>query len=151
MAARTLAQLKAAQREVVLIANKQDLLAADGAAWVAALADRAGVPLVELSCETGDGLQALEETLAGAVKRIVADDGDGGGDGGDLAVITRARHRGHVARCVGHLDAFLHGSLPLDLGAEELRSAANELGRVTGIIDVEDLLDTIFRDFCIGK
>ena len=151
VAARTLAQLKAAQREVVLIANKQDLLAADGAAWVAALADRAGVPLVELSCETGDGLQALEETLAGAVKRIVADDGDGGGDGGDLAVITRARHRGHVARCVGHLDAFLHGSLPLDLGAEELRSAANELGRVTGIIDVEDLLDTIFRDFCIGK
>ena len=40
---------------------------------------------------------------------------------------------------------------PLDLAAEELRTAANELGRISGRVDVEELLDVIFRDFCIGK
>ena len=40
---------------------------------------------------------------------------------------------------------------PLDLAAEELRLAADELGRITGRIDVEELLDVIFSDFCIGK
>ena len=39
----------------------------------------------------------------------------------------------------------------LDLASEELRVAADELGRITGAIDVEELLDVIFRDFCIGK
>eukprot|EP00975_Prorocentrum_lima_P001989 433209-Prorocentrum_lima.AAC.1 len=66
-------------------------------------------------------------------------------------MITRARHRGHVTRCAKHLDAFLSKDLPLDLAAEELRAATLELGRVTGAVDVEDLLDVIFRDFCIGK
>jgi len=54
------------------------------------------------------------------------------------------------------LDAFedlasLGDATPLDLAAEELRTAANEIGRITGRIDVEELLDVIFRDFCIGK
>ena len=43
------------------------------------------------------------------------------------------------------------GRLSMDLAAEELRLAALELGRVTGRVDVEELLDVIFRDFCIGK
>lgn len=41
--------------------------------------------------------------------------------------------------------------LPAELRAEDLRRAADALGRITGRIDVEDLLDVIFRDFCIGK
>ena len=43
------------------------------------------------------------------------------------------------------------GDAPLDLAAEEIRIAANELGKITGRVDVEELLDVIFRDFCIGK
>ncbi|MDB5395920.1 MAG: tRNA uridine-5-carboxymethylaminomethyl(34) synthesis GTPase MnmE, partial [Rhodospirillales bacterium] len=38
-----------------------------------------------------------------------------------------------------------------ELAAEDLRSAADELGRITGRIDIEDMLDAIFLDFCIGK
>ena len=58
--------------------------------------------------------------------------------------------------CVAALRAFedyaaLGEDAPLDLAAEELRLAANEVGRITGRIDVEELLDVIFRDFCIGK
>jgi tRNA modification GTPase len=39
----------------------------------------------------------------------------------------------------------------VDLAAEELRRAATELGRITGAVDVEDVLDRLFADFCIGK
>lgn len=41
--------------------------------------------------------------------------------------------------------------MQLEIAAEELRAAAKALGRVTGVIDTEDLLDAIFAEFCIGK
>jgi tRNA modification GTPase len=66
-------------------------------------------------------------------------------------MITRERHRRHVKECARHLDRFLLGSLPMDASAEELRLAMLELGKVTGRVDVEELLDIIFTDFCIGK
>ena len=47
--------------------------------------------------------------------------------------------------------AGLGDAAPLDIATEELRTAVNELGRITGRVDVEELLDVIFRDFCIGK
>ena len=65
--------------------------------------------------------------------------------------LTRARHRRHVEQCIDHLDAFLSMRLPMDAAAEELRLAMMELGKVTGVVDVEEILDVIFRDFCIGK
>jgi len=43
------------------------------------------------------------------------------------------------------------GPLAVDMAAEELRLAASELGRITGAVDVEDVLDVLFSDFCIGK
>ena len=66
-------------------------------------------------------------------------------------MITRARHRRHVERCSAALDAFLHDDLVAELRVEELRTASLELGRVVGAIDVEEVLDVLFRDFCIGK
>lgn len=53
--------------------------------------------------------------------------------------------------CLLALRAAQEPRLPLDLAAEELRVASSELGRITGAVDVEELLDVIFRDFCIGK
>ena len=47
--------------------------------------------------------------------------------------------------------ASLGEAAPLDLACEELRTASLELGRITGRVDVEEVLDVIFRDFCIGK
>jgi tRNA modification GTPase len=43
------------------------------------------------------------------------------------------------------------GTLAVDMAAEELRLATQELGRITGAVDVEDVLDVLFNDFCIGK
>lgn len=43
------------------------------------------------------------------------------------------------------------GTMAVDMAAEELRLATSELGRITGAVDVEDVLDVLFTDFCIGK
>lgn len=71
---------------------------------------------------------------------------------GEVPLATRARHRHLLETCRSHLtDAVSNSQLPGELRAEDLRRAADALGRLTGRIDVEDLLDVIFRDFCIGK
>ena len=66
-------------------------------------------------------------------------------------LITRERHRRHLQICADHLDCFLNEHLLMDTSAEELRLAAIELGKVIGKVDIEELLDVIFHDFCIGK
>ncbi|NBN80183.1 tRNA uridine-5-carboxymethylaminomethyl(34) synthesis GTPase MnmE [Microvirga tunisiensis] len=97
-----------------------------------------------VSVATGVGLAALLEALA----RFA---GDTFGRG-EALVATRERHRHHLQSCLAGLDRALQLShLPAELRAEELRSAGDSLGRITGRIDVEDLLDVIFREFCIGK
>ncbi len=65
--------------------------------------------------------------------------------------LCRARHRQHVQECTEALQRYDEVHLQLELAAEELRGAARALGRVTGVIDTEDLLDAIFNEFCIGK
>jgi tRNA modification GTPase len=68
-------------------------------------------------------------------------------------LITQARHRRHLTECVEALhrcSALMHAA-DVVLAAEELRMAARSLGRITGHIDTEHILDAIFRDFCIGK
>jgi tRNA modification GTPase len=68
----------------------------------------------------------------------------------EAPMVTRARHREALERCRGALARSAAANLP-ELVAEDLRLAARELGRITGRVGVEDLLDVIFRDFCIGK
>jgi tRNA modification GTPase len=67
--------------------------------------------------------------------------------------LTRQRHRKALNSAQTALDRVLAEgpSGREDIVAEELRLAAHSLGRLTGQVDVEDILDAIFRDFCIGK
>ena len=97
---------------------------------------------VTISTKTGLGLDALLQTLTARVAAELADRGS--------PPPTRARHREALTRCLAALDAAQTAELP-ELAAEDLRRAADELGRITGRIDIEDMLDAIFRDFCIGK
>jgi tRNA modification GTPase len=64
--------------------------------------------------------------------------------------LTRARHRAALQETAGHLARATDAGLP-ELMAEDLRLALRALGRITGQVGVEDLLDTIFSRFCIGK
>ena len=69
---------------------------------------------------------------------------------GDQPVLTRLRHREALEDCRQALTRGLAIG-PVELKAEELRLATRALGRITGRVDVEDVLDVIFREFCIGK
>lgn len=65
-------------------------------------------------------------------------------------VITRTRHRVLLQEALSHLDRFTPDNA-IELAAEDLRMAARSLGKITGYIDIEEILDEIFRSFCIGK
>ena len=95
-----------------------------------------------VSAKTKEGIPELWQQIRSVLER------DFGGREGQL--ITRERYRVALADCVGHLEHALTVS-ELELKAEDMRLAARALGRITGRIDAEDLLDVIFRDFCIGK
>ena len=68
-------------------------------------------------------------------------------------LITRERHRQHLEQCVNHLKNFKDKKTnsDLDKGAEDLRLATRHLGMIVGKVDVEEILGSIFNDFCIGK
>jgi tRNA modification GTPase len=98
----------------------------------------------QISASRGDGLPELIAALVGFAQNYF-----GGGEGG---LIGRTRQRQHLQetatslrRCV---QVIGQGE---ELAAEELRMAARSLGRLLGRVDVEDILDVIFREFCVGK
>jgi tRNA modification GTPase len=68
-------------------------------------------------------------------------------------LITRERHRQHLVQCVDHLKNFLdkNSKKDFDKGAEDLRLATRHLGMIVGKVDIEEILGSIFNDFCIGK
>ncbi len=68
-------------------------------------------------------------------------------------LITRERHRQHLLQCVEHLKNFSdkNDKKDFDKGAEDLRLATRQLGMIVGRVDVEEILGSIFNDFCIGK
>ena len=68
-------------------------------------------------------------------------------------LITRERHRQHLVQCVDHLKNFLdkNNKKDFDKAAEDLRLATRHLGMIVGKVDVEEILGSIFNDFCIGK
>jgi len=67
--------------------------------------------------------------------------------------ITRSRHRENITNCINHLNKFYDKSSleDFDKGAEDLRLAIRHLGSIVGKVDVEEILGSIFNDFCIGK
>ncbi len=122
--------------DTVIVVNKSDLACSPKAPC---LGDRAGIAV---SAKTGDGIDALLRELTRAVAGRFELQED--------PAPTRERHRHALASCVAALQRA-HGAAATELMAEDARLAARALGRITGRVDVDDLLDVIFRDFCIGK
>ncbi|WP_350335738.1 tRNA uridine-5-carboxymethylaminomethyl(34) synthesis GTPase MnmE [Coralliovum pocilloporae] len=98
------------------------------------------------SARTGEGLGDLIDELSERVARLC-------GDGkSESAVWTRQRHKSLLLEVRDALDMALASTdLGVELVAEHLRQAGDSLGKLVGVIDVDDLLDVIFREFCIGK
>jgi tRNA modification GTPase len=126
---------------VWLVHNKIDLVRPGVAAT-----DAQGRPMAEfrISARSGVGLPELIEALVG-----FAQDYFGGGEGG---LIARERQRMLVKDTADSLRrAIAVVGEGEELAAEELRAAAYSLGRLLGRVDVEDILDVIFSEFCVGK
>jgi tRNA modification GTPase len=96
-----------------------------------------------MSLKSGDGWDRFEAAL----QRLVSDLAE---RGSDAPVITRSRHRAALGEAANALERSLLEQ-KTELFAEDLRLAVRSIGRITGRVDVEDLLDVVFRDFCIGK
>ncbi|WP_119302509.1 tRNA uridine-5-carboxymethylaminomethyl(34) synthesis GTPase MnmE [Dongia deserti] len=118
----------------LLVVNKADLLAEPEPIAIQ------GRAVLKLSCKTGIGLESLVETVAMAARNAM----------GGAELLSRARHRAAVTEAKAALDrARVAGQL--ELKAEDLRLAVRAIGRITGRVDVEEVLDLIFKEFCIGK
>jgi tRNA modification GTPase len=120
----------------LLVLNKADL----------PMGPDAGLPALEtlrVSAKTEAGMDALWSALSARVKALI---------GGDFPAVTRLRHRRHLQDAA---EALRRGQAALarspELGAEDLRHAAQALGRIAGRIDPEQVLDEVFSSFCIGK
>jgi tRNA modification GTPase len=104
------------------------------------------VGAIPVSAKTGEGLEALKAALVAFARETYG--------GQETPLITRARHRQEIERARSALASFLGcaeaGDHP-ELAAEHLREAADALARLTGRLDVEDVLGQIFSEFCIGK
>ena len=118
--------------DTLLVANKVDLVGRQASLPAGALA---------VSALTGEGLPNLiERVVVGIAERY------------DIGapLLTRARHREALEAAAGAVSRSVGTEFP-ELRAEDLRIAWRSLGLITGRANVEDLLDVIFRDFCIGK
>jgi len=125
--------------KTVLVLNKRDLLTSGDEYRIA------GREPLLLSCRTGDGIDHLVQRLTKLAAGAMAM--------GDIPLLTRSRHRQALTEVADALDRIrpLSQGLELALVAENLRIATQALGRITGQIGVEDVLDQIFSTFCIGK
>jgi tRNA modification GTPase len=116
------------------------------------LADRESVrepsafagPTFEISAKAGQGIAELTDALGRFAAAYFAD--------GESALVTRARQKALLEAALSALRRAGQVQAGSDeILAEELRLAAHALGRLLGRVDVEDILDKIFKDFCIGK
>jgi tRNA modification GTPase len=128
---------EAQNKAVITVLNKTDLLQSK-------LEYQPGFILI--SAKTGEGLDTLKAALVSFARETFGT--------AETPLITRARHRQEIERARAALAAFLACAEARDhpeLAAEHLREAADALGRLTGRLDVEDVLGQIFSGFCVGK
>jgi tRNA modification GTPase len=116
-------------RDIVVV-NKTDLAAASG------------VGILTLSAKEGSGLPELLARLERSAAQLMEERA--------APPLTRARHREALVEAHAALGRAL-GAPEVALAAEDLRLAMRALGRITGTVRIDELLDVIFRDFCIGK
>ncbi|MGW8264744.1 MAG: tRNA uridine-5-carboxymethylaminomethyl(34) synthesis GTPase MnmE [Longimicrobiales bacterium] len=134
---------------VLLIRTKKDETGKDGHRSGTAEGERGSVGVVlEVSVDTGEGLDELRELLPSLAYGGLVSQRD------DVPVITRARHSRGIRRALEEVSAFRRGlesGLPAEVAATHLRPAETALEELLGVIPREEILDRLFREFCIGK
>jgi tRNA modification GTPase len=125
---------KITNTEAIYIANKIDLQQSNN------IINQENI--LNISIKENIGMDKLLEMIENFAKSIISPSSS--------PVITRTRYRYHLKECISHLQNFSIDN-DLELAAEDLRMATSEIAKITGNIDVDDILDQIFGNFCIGK
>ncbi|PCI03152.1 MAG: tRNA uridine-5-carboxymethylaminomethyl(34) synthesis GTPase MnmE [Hyphomicrobiales bacterium] len=100
--------------------------------------------LMTISTKSGYGMESLISLIARQLETLVSN--------ADQRLVTRERHRSALVDSVTELTIAIEDKTgPNDLRVEYLRKASDDVGRIVGRVDVEDLLDVIFAEFCVGK
>lgn len=132
--------------EILTLIDNQTFIALNKSDLNLSVEDLPAVQILNISALTGSGVSDLLEILKSKVKDRF--------ELSEQPSLTRERHRTALEDCLSSLDRFeeIQSLIELpELAAENLRTACAALGKITGRVDVEDLLDVIFKDFCIGK
>ncbi len=133
-------------RSGIALLNKSDLPAELGPEHLRSCGVE--MPALRVSALRGDGLDPLRDELAAQIEALA------GAHQGDGVAISRERHRDALAHALHALDAA-YGSaiaaMPPEIVAVDVSIAADSLASISGAISSEDVLDRIFREFCIGK
>ena len=124
----------------IVLINKTDLLEEN-------FSDKSSASC-PISCKTGQGLDRFLAKFTAELANLCASPSE------ECAVIASSRQRQHLERCAESVDCFLEilqRDGDLALAGQRLRQAAKQIGHITGRIDTEEMLDVLFRSFCIGK
>jgi len=133
-------------RAGVALLNKSDLPPAAGDVDLRELG--LTMPAVRVSALRGEGFEAVRQELLAAIEAL------GGEHQGDAVAISRERHREALARALAALAAAAdsaRAAMPPEIIAVDVTIAADALGSIAGQVTSEDVLDAVFREFCIGK
>ena len=127
------------KNNAILVVNKSDLLNEKLDAETMKLSP------VLISLKNNTNIDILISRIKNSLKNIFISEED--------ILITRERHRQHLIKCVDYLKEFLlkNEKKDFDKAAEDLRLATRHIGMIVGKVDVEEILGSIFNDFCIGK
>uniref|UniRef100_A0AAR5PWT5 TrmE-type G domain-containing protein n=1 Tax=Dendroctonus ponderosae TaxID=77166 RepID=A0AAR5PWT5_DENPD len=130
------------KKECVVVLNKTDLDSK-------AVCDKIHKNIVKLSCKTEAGISDLVTVLAQHLKILCGEPSQ------EHPSMNQVRHREQLLKCQKHLQSFLEDASKnkpdLVIMAEHLRKALTSLGKLIGTVTSEEILDLIFREFCIGK
>ena len=127
------------QAKRLVLFNKQDRI---GSEMNTGLTE--GEYSFSVSVKTGEGMDRFYDSFVKQISESFY--------GAEDVLITRKRHESYLLACVDNVDkSIMSSESPLEIRSEYLRMAGDELGKITGRIDVEDMLGVIFSQFCVGK
>lgn len=130
--------MKMVDDQALVVVSKNDLSDTHDVSF-----DITNKKIFSLSTQTSDGIHTLLKAMSDQLKAVYQKPRSS-------PLLTRKRHRESIEECTRYLQRALDAP-ELELMAEDIRLSIRALGRLTGRVDVEDLLDVIFKDFCIGK
>ncbi|XP_008552864.1 tRNA modification GTPase GTPBP3, mitochondrial isoform X1 [Microplitis demolitor] len=138
--------IKDKQTNFIVVVNKIDLINEDYEKIINDLKNYEAVPI---SCDKEDGFSDLLNALTDKFKDIC------GNPSRENPTISQTRHRIHLINCVDYLNNYLEiinkYEYDMVIAAQQIRFAMRELGKITGHVSSEEILDIIFKNFCIGK